>query len=254
MPPPTLLLEELTWPEVEAALAAGYRSIVVAVGAVEQHGPALPLSVDAERGTRLALEVAQRLDRCMVAPTIRVGCSEHHMDFPGTLTISRETLAAICADYVTSLVRHGFRDIYFVPSHGGNFEPLKEMLAELDTAAGDDCRVLAYTDLVGFIGIWTETVERVAGLGARVGGHADIVEASEMLAVRPDLVRMDRAEPGRLGVLDGDLVDRIFREGFRSITANGVLGDTRGASAEIGHATFSRAAEVISGRFRQESR
>jgi len=251
MTPPTLLLEELTWPEVEAALDAGYKHIVVALGAVEQHGPALPLSVDAERGTRLAVEVARRLDNCLVAPTIRVGCSEHHMDFPGTLSLSRGTLEAICTDYVTSLVRHGFENIYFVPSHGGNFEPLRTMLEDLDTAAGEACRVHAYTDLVGFIGIWTETVERVSGLGERVGGHADIAEASEMLVVRPDLVRLERAEPGRLGELNSDLVDRIFREGFRSVTANGVLGDTRGASEEIGLATFSRAAEIIASHFRR---
>jgi creatinine amidohydrolase len=251
MPLSTLLLEELTWPEVEAALGDGYRSIVVAVGAIEQHGPALPLSVDAERGTRLALEVAQRLNRCLVAPTIRVGCSEHHMEFPGTLTLSRETLQAICTDYVTSLVRHGFANIYFVPSHGGNFEPLQSMLDDLDTAAGDACRVDAYLDLIGFVGIWTETIERVSGLGARVGGHADIAEASEVLVVRPDLVRMDRAEVGRLGEIGSELLDTIFRDGFRSVTANGVLGDTRGASAEIGVATFSQAGEVISDQFIQ---
>lgn len=254
MTPPTLLLEDLTWPEIEEALHDGYRNIVIGVGAVEQHGPALPLCVDAERGTRLALEVAQRLGRCLVAPTLRVGCSEHHMGFPGTLTITRATLEALCTDYVTSLVHHGFERIYFVPSHGGNFEPLASMLDDLNVAAGESCRVDAYTDLVGFVGIWKETVERLSGLGDRVGGHADIAEASEMLVVRPDLVREDRAERGRLGELDADMVDRIFREGFRTVTPNGVLGDTRGATPEIGLATFARAADIISLQFKERSR
>ena len=82
-----LLLEELTSPEVKRALQDGYATVVVAVGAVEQHGPHLPLLVDAVRGDRLALEVARRLGDALVAPTIRVGCSEHHMAFPGTLSI-----------------------------------------------------------------------------------------------------------------------------------------------------------------------
>ena len=81
------------------------------------------------------------------------------------------------------------------------------------------------------------------------GEKLSVDSAAEMLVVRPDLVRLARAEPGRLGELNSDLVDRIFREGFRSVTANGVLGDTRGASEEIGLATFSRAAEIIAGHF-----
>ncbi len=84
-----LLLEEMTWPEVEEAIASGYTSVVVAAGAVEQHGPHLPLLVDAARGDRLAIEVAERLGSALVAPTIRVGCSEHHMGFPGTLKLTR---------------------------------------------------------------------------------------------------------------------------------------------------------------------
>jgi creatinine amidohydrolase len=251
--PPTLLLEELTWPEVGEALNAGFTTAVVGVGAVEQHGPALPLCVDAERGTRLALEVAERLGQALVAPTIRVGCSEHHMGFPGTLTLRRETLEAVCTDYCASLARHGFRRICLVPSHGGNFQPLAMMLESLNQASGEDCSVHAYTDLVGFVGIWREAVEEVSGLGNRVGGHADIAEASEIMVVRPELVRADRAEAGRIGELDADLVDRIFREGFRSVTSNGVLGDTRGMSEEIGLATFAAAADVIAAHFRAEA-
>ena len=67
-----LLLEELTSPEVMKALQEGYTTVIVAVGAVEQHGPHLPLLVDAARGDRLAFEIARRLGKALVAPTIRV--------------------------------------------------------------------------------------------------------------------------------------------------------------------------------------
>lgn len=241
-----LLLEEMTWPEVESAIAGGTTTVVVAVGAVEQHGPHLPLLVDAVRGDRLAVEVARRLGRALAAPTIRVGCSEHHMGFSGTLTLRRSTLEAICIDYAVSLARHGFRRICFVPSHGGNFGPLAEMLPDLRAAVGSECTVDAYTDLVGFMALWEAGVADIdLELVGRVGGHADIAETSEILCIRPDLVRGERAEVGHVQTFDDALRDRIFSEGFRSVTPNGILGDARGASEAIGLACIARAAEGI---------
>lgn len=247
----TLLLEEMTWPEVEAALADGYTSVVVAAGAIEQHGRHLPLLVDAVRGDRLALEVARRLGRSLVGPTIRVGCSEHHMGFPGTISLRGDTFKAVCLDYVTSLARHGFRTVYLVPSHGGNFAPLATMLEELRTAGAPECAVHAYTDLLEFVGLWQQALREVAPeLTRRVGGHADIAESSEMLCIRPDLVREELAEAGYVGGFDAALAERIFGEGLRAVTANGVLGDPRGMSREIGERCIARAAEGIVAAFR----
>ena len=247
----TLLLEEMTWPEVERSIAAGFTSVVVAAGAVEQHGPHLPLLVDAARGDRLALEVARRLGGTLVAPTIRVGCSEHHMGFAGTLSLRRSTLKAICADYAASLSRHGFRLIHFVPSHGGNFEPLAAMLDDLRDAAGPVCEVRGYTDLHGFVALWKDAVAEVAPeLADRVGGHADIAESSEMLCIRPDLVRDDLAAPGHVADFDDEVAERIFRDGFRAVTPNGVLGDARGMSRAIGERCIARAAEGVAAALR----
>lgn len=242
----TLFLEEMSWPDVEAALEAGRTTVVVAAGAVEQHGPHLPLLVDAARGDRLAVEVAERLGDALVAPTIRVGCSEHHMGFAGTVSLRRHTLEAVCLDYCVSLARHGFRRICFVPSHGGNFGPLAEMLEDLRAAVAPGCRVDAYTDLIGFMELWQSAVREVAPeLLGRVGGHADLAETSEMLCIRPDLVRRDRAAEGHLQAFDEALQERIFRDGFRAVTPNGILGDARGATEEIGEACIARAADGI---------
>jgi creatinine amidohydrolase len=241
-----ILLEEMTWPEVEASIAAGRTTVVVAVGAVEQHGPHLPLLVDAARGDRLAVEVARRLGDALVAPTIRIGCSEHHMSFAGTITLRRHTLEAICLDYAVSLARHGFMRICFVPSHGGNFGPLADMLADLRAAVAPGCRVDAYTDLLGFVELWEAGVrEHAPELVDRVGGHADIAETSEMLCIRPGLVRAERAERGHAQPFDEELRERIFREGFRSVTPNGILGDARGATKEIGASCIARAADGV---------
>lgn len=242
----TILLEEMTWPEVAEAITSGRTTVVVAVGAVEQHGPHLPLLVDAVRGDRLAVEVATRLGGALVAPTIRVGCSEHHMSFPGTITLRRNTLEAICLDYAVSLARHGFTRICFVPSHGGNFGPLAEMLADLRAAVAPGCRVDAYTDLVGFMEFWQAGVRAHApDLVERVGGHADIAETSEMLCLRPDLVRQDKVAVGHVQKFDDELMGRVFREGFRAITPNGILGDARGATAEMGETCIANAADGI---------
>ncbi len=242
----TLLLEEMTWPEVEAALAEGFTSVLVAVGAIEQHGRHLPLLVDAARGDRLALEVARRLGHSLVGPTIRVGCSEHHMGFAGTISLRGNTLKEVCLDYVTSLARHGFRTVYLVPSHGGNFAPLAAMLNELRAAGAPHCEVHAYTDLLEFVGLWEGAVREVAReLTPRVGGHADIAESSEMLCIRPDLVREELAEAGYVGGFDAALAERIFGEGLRAVTPNGVLGDPRGMSREIGERCIARAADGV---------
>lgn len=250
--PDSLLLEHLTWPEVELAITRGTTGVVVPVGAIEQHGPHLPLLVDAELGTALGTRVARALGDALLAPTIRVGCSEHHMGFAGTLSLRPETLKAICTDYVSSLVRHGFTRVYFVPSHGGNFQPLRDMLPELEETAEalrPGAKVTAYTDLLGLVGVWRWVVEEQLGLGARVGGHADIAESSEMLHLFPELVRVTRAEPGLVGELDQAMVDKVFDRGLRAVTANGILGDPRGMDAKVGATLLDATARVIAKSF-----
>lgn len=168
------------------------------------------------------------------------------MGFPGTISLRRNTLEAICLDYAVSLARHGFTRICFVPSHGGNFAPLAEMLPDLRAAVGPGCRVDAYTDLVGFMVFWRAAVaEHAPELVERVGGHADIAETAEILCIRPDLVRGERAEEGHVQEFDEALMERIFREGFRAVTPNGVLGDARGATEAIGASCIARAADGI---------
>ncbi|MGD8321227.1 MAG: creatininase family protein [Gemmatimonadota bacterium] len=247
---PKRLLDEMTWTEVEQALEEGRTTVVVAVGATEQHGPHLPLRVDATRGDWLAVAVAERLgDHALVAPTIRVGCSEHHMSFAGTISLRRSTLEALCMDYCVSLARHGFRRICLVPSHGGNFGPLRDMLDDLNRAVAPDCSVQAYTNLEGFLKVWVKAVQEVVGMGDRVGGHADIAESSEMLVLRPDLVRKGKAEPGYMKGVDPDLFVRIFRDGLRTVTPNGILGDSRGMSAAIGKRCLERSADALASAF-----
>ncbi|MCW4013105.1 MAG: creatininase family protein, partial [Candidatus Bathyarchaeota archaeon] len=84
----TIHLEEMTWTMVEEAIAEGYKTVVMAVGSIEQHGHHLPLATDTYLGDVLATRTAEKLGKTLVAPTIRPGCSEHHLTFPGTISIS----------------------------------------------------------------------------------------------------------------------------------------------------------------------
>jgi creatinine amidohydrolase len=246
-------MERMTAPEIGRALADGHTTAVFAAGAVEQHGPHLPLFMDAEHGDRLAVEVARRLGRALVAPTVRLGCSEHHMAFPGTVTLRTETFLAVCADICSSLARHGFTRICIVPTHGGNFRPLQEGLDALDAAAGAGCSVEAYTDLMKVIDLWRDVAEREAGLGRRVGGHADVAETSVMLAMHPELVRQDLAVEGFIPDADpaahAALVQRIIADGFATVTPTGILGDARGATGELGDTMIAALADVVARRF-----
>lgn len=247
----SIQLEHLTSPEAGAAIAAGKTSVVFACGAVEQHGPHLPMFMDAEHGTRMAVEVASRLGNALVAPTVRVGCSEHHMSFPGSLTLRTETFEAVCHDYCTSLARHGFRRILIIPTHGGNFGPLRDMLPRLQAAVAPRAEVRAYTELMELVDVWRDVVRDLSGLDSRVGGHADIAETSVMLAIHPELVRMDRAEAGYLGDVGEALVAQVIRDGLHTVTPNGILGDARGAAVAIGERCVAVLADRIAEHFRQ---
>ena len=240
-----ILLERMTRPAVEAALANGFKTVIVPCGSIEQHGPHLPLFVDSEIGTRLGIEVASRLGNTLVAPTIRVGCSEHHMAFAGSLTLRESTFKAVCLDYCTSLARHGFENICMLPSHGGNFGPLAEVVEELNEAVGPSCQVLAFTDMMALIEAWKDAVQSASGMGDRVGGHADIAESSIMLWLFPELVNERAAEEGCRDEITPELVQRILTDGFRTVTPNGILGDARGMSAEIGERCMFAAVDMI---------
>lgn len=243
-------MERMTSPEIGRAITDGYTTVVVAAGAIEQHGPHLPLFMDAEHGDRLAHEIARRLGNALVAPTIRVGCSSHHMAFAGTVSLEKETFLGICRDYCSSLAHHGFGRICFVPTHGGNFDPLKEGLPAFNDAAGADCSVEAYTDLMEVIAVWRDVAESEAGLRERVGGHADLAETSIMLAMHPELVRQELAEAGHIATDEerAELVERMIRDGFKAVTPNGILGDARGATAEMGEKMVGSLADRMATR------
>jgi creatinine amidohydrolase len=174
------------------------------------------------------------------------------MAFPGTISLEESTFTAVLRDYVRSLARHGFRRICVIPSHGGNFAPLTHALPMLREAAGERTHVAAFTDLRAVIGGWVRLADAL-GLAERVGGHADIAESSVMLVLHPDLVHTEAAEPGHVGPLTPELIQRLFTQGMRAISPNGILGDARGLSAELGQRCIEDFVAVLVDYFRRDA-
>ena len=223
-------LDRMAWPEVRAELEAGRDTVVIAFGATEQHGPHLPLATDALIGDHLARLVADRLD-AFVGPTVRIGCSEHHLEFPGTLSVSESTFHAVVADIVRSLARGGFRRIVALPTHGGNFGPLGAALEKLGPIEGVEIRAL--TDLGALFAI-ARVGEQEHGVALGEGGlHAGEWETSMLMSIHPELVRLDKRQAGYTGDMQS-AVSAIFGAGVHSVAANGVIGDPAQASAEHG--------------------
>jgi creatinine amidohydrolase len=235
----------LSWPEIRKEMERGRDTVVVCFGAVEQHGHHLPLGTDSMLGDALGRALADRLN-AFHAPTVQVGCSRHHLAFPGTMSVEEETFGRVVGDIVRGWAGQGFRRIVLVPSHGGNFAPLAAALEDLGDL--DEVRVVAITDL-------SVLVNATLGLGAELGIpasegglHGGEWETSLMLAVRPDLVQMDRATAGYTGDLESG-IQRFFEEGVHALTETGVIGDPKQASAENGQKYFDRlvnlAAELV---------
>lgn len=244
-----LRIDGMTFEEVSRAVEGGFDSIIIPCGAIEQHGPHLPLSMDSDHADALAVEVSKLLGHTLIAPTIRVGCSKHHMAFPGTISLQEKTFAAICYDYCVSLAAHGFKRIFLFSGHVGNFNALRSMLPTLRDAVGPSIQVFAYTDHEAWLQGWRAAVEVAGGDPESVGGHADIAETSLMLYLRPDTVRHANLVAGHIGPMTTDKLNSLWANGVAALSQNGVLGDARGSTEKIGESCLQVIAKLLASAF-----
>ena len=123
-----MLLHQASWPEVEAYLARS-KGVIVPIGSTEQHGPNGLVGTDALCPEIIAHEAAAEAG-LLVAPTFNVGVAQHHLAFPGSMTLRPSTMIAALQDWIASLTRHGFTRIYFLNGHGGNIATISAAFAE----------------------------------------------------------------------------------------------------------------------------
>jgi creatinine amidohydrolase len=243
---PSLRIEELAWPDVEAHLAAGRRTIVLMTASVEQHGPHLPTITDTAIGYAVGHRLAELLGDALLAPVIRPGCSDHHLAFPGSLSIPRAVFIDTVIACVRSLAPHGFSQFVLGSSHGGNFSALEEAGARLrEEFAPRGVRILAFAGaecLHAMMRVQNETAAAY-GLPQDVDAlHAELTETSVMLARHPGLVHAAPWEVGRMGHVD---TEELFARGLRAFSPNGIIGDPRGAHAALGEAVVEAVAGLM---------
>jgi creatinine amidohydrolase len=201
-------LASATWPELTVLRR---RLLLVPLGSTEQHGPHLPLDTDTRIAVAVAEGAARLRPRALVAPAVAYGSSGEHAGFPGTLSIGQAAVEHVVVELVRSADRFG--GVVLVSGHGGNAEPLARAV---DRLAGERRRVLSWP-------------ARVFGGDA----HAGRTETSLLLAIAPETVRLDRAEPGNPAPLD-QLLPALRSDGVRAVSPNGVLGDPTDASEQEG--------------------
>jgi mycofactocin precursor peptide peptidase len=250
-------LDRATSPEIRDRAARGGSTLLVPLGATEQHGPHLPLGTDSDIATALARDAAARIPGAVVGPTLPYGSSGEHQDFAGTLSIGAAATELVLVELGRS-ASDTFDRLLFVNAHGGNLAPLAAAVERL-RGEGRDARA------------WSP----------RFGGdaHAGRTETSLMLALdaaergRPFPPPADRGRPNppiaplrstapvgaperttavREGVAEvgndaplAELIGRLRAEGVRAVSPNGVLGDPTGASAAEGRALLAAALEDL---------
>ncbi|MCE8039866.1 creatininase family protein [Halomonas sp. MCCC 1A11062] len=210
-------LQHATWQEVEAYLARE-TGIIVPIGSTEQHGPNGLVGTDAICPETVAWEVGER-HGVLVAPTQNLGMAQHHLAFPGTISLRPSTLIAVLRDTVQSLSRHGFTHVFFLNGHGGNIATMSAAFAEiyaersLQQAQGNE---LHLTTCNWFIGPRVRELAE-ALYGDAEGTHATASEVALSWFARPEAVKQvemsPRIAPRGSAQCDADEFRRRFPDG-----------------------------------------
>jgi creatinine amidohydrolase len=246
-----IAMEELRWPDAEALRAQTDAVGLIPTCALEQHGPHLPLGTDFMVAEALARAVAEQLPvPVIVSPTLRAGLSDHHLAFPGTVSLSQETFRGWVDAHIAGLERIGIERVAVFSGHGGNFAFIGELAAEHTSHPGP-ARVIAYDDLFGFVRVMDEAA-RACGLEApETDVHAGALETSVGLALF-DAVVGDFTGVEGYTAAEAGWMERIWSDGLAALTSSGVLGNPSGSTAEAGQAIFDALADELAGWIARE--
>lgn len=225
------LWAELTWQEVEARLKE-MDVAILPVGSIEQHGPHLPLDTDAFDAEYLALRIAEACSdpKPLVLPLIPYGVSYEHGEFRGTIGINNDTLASLVYEIGMNCARNGVNKLVIINGHGGNI-PALNYAAQMITR---DTKLFVCIDTGETSDV---DVYRIAETQNDI--HAGEIETSTSLAVRPHLVKMDKAAK-RLPRFSSRYLDFTSKRKVswyvhtKKISQSGVIGDPTKASSEKG--------------------
>lgn len=237
----TLKMWEMGWVDIAAYLQRETK-VILPVGSTEQHGRHLPLGTDAYLPLELADRIAEKTN-IAIAPALVYGMSQHHLCFPGTISLKPQTLIHVMEDILQSLYRHGFRKVFIVNGHGGNVTSIRIAMANIMTEHADFEIVTRQW--------WQE--ECVADLVKTQyenyeGGHADAVETSPMLALYSHLVHLDRSSYNQDRVPVEVLTEHVFKKFY----PHGVIGiDPKRADNKLGEKLIAEIVKLYSEQITQ---
>jgi creatinine amidohydrolase len=243
--PPHRYLPYLSWTQIDELPDRENTVIVLPTGATEQHGPHLPCAVDTVISAGVVGHALARLPESVPAyamAPITYGKSEEHLHFPGTMTLSGETLLATMNEIGESVYRAGFRKLLIVNGHGGQPQVMEMAARELRLRHGDFIVVPSFTWRVPHVaGQYLSEREKKLAMHA---GHA---ETALMLALAPDTVRMDHAVTNYPPEFPSKLLSPDGRPACawsaRDFGPSGVIGDPLPATAAQGQAILDSLAD-----------
>jgi creatinine amidohydrolase len=232
------------WTRSEAAERAAGTMVVLPVGALEQHGPHLPLGTDtllAQYVAQAAVEsVADRVP-AVVAPPMPYGYSRHHLPFGGTASMGIEQLLAALRGIVGSLLDSGFGAVFVLNGHGGNQEIVTLVARDVGLSHNAYVGAGSYFEMAR-----PALVDAGAQAMGEIPGHAGVFETSLMLAAHPDLVQLPEA-PRREAPVSGWPEPRPYRADapgpFRG--KDGFSDDPGAADAEWGARALGLCATAV---------
>ncbi|ELY62908.1 creatininase family protein [Natrinema versiforme] len=225
-------LERTTWTDIDTVATD---LAMVPIGSTEQHGPHAALGTDTRNAEAVAESAAERLDDpVIVSPAVPVGIAEEHRQFSGTLWTSESTFRSYVRDIVRSLASHGFDRVVLVNGHGGNIAALREVAGTI--TRHDDAYAVPFT--------WFDEV----GDHASRMGHGGPLETALLQHANPDCVHEDRLEDAAAEASDrwGEWQGRTnLAFDSAEFTENGVVGDPREASADLGADLLDAATDAL---------
>lgn len=228
---PDYLWASLSWVEIQERLKI-VDTAILPCGAIEQHGPHLPLDVDYFDADYLAKKVAESCEepRPFVLPPIPYGVSYHHSEFKGTIAVTNSALSALVYDIGMCLAHNGIKKIIILNGHGDNVPTLTYAAQMINR----DARIFVCVETGE-----TSDIDLYNLIETPNDIHAGEIETSTTLAVRPELVDMDKAVDATLD-LDNEYLDYTSERGVswyvhtKKLTQTGVMGNATKATAEKG--------------------
>lgn len=182
-PPPTVAMRDLTWPQVRDAVAAGYSTVIVPTGGIEQNGPHMILGKHDDIVTFAAGKIAAKLGRALVAPVVSFVPQSGNLRFPGTIGVRQEIFSGLLEDIARSLKGSGFKVICFIGDHGESIAVQTAVAETLSREwASSGVRVMNvanyYDDRAQY-----RMLEADGENKASIGMHAGIIDTSELMSI-----------------------------------------------------------------------